>query len=94
MLQHKSKFKGNCTQKIKERAAKKIERKERKGLAKPFSNTIVLFQNYFGWLGFNSNKKRRGGFIIKPYEQELKYILIQIILDLIKTCKVKMHDDA
>jgi hypothetical protein len=53
-----------------------------------------LFQNYFGWLGFNSNKKRRGGFNIKPYEQELKYILIQIILDLIKTCKVKMHDDA
>jgi hypothetical protein len=42
---------------------KKIERKERKGLAKPFSNTIVLFQNYFGWLGFNSNKKRRGGLL-------------------------------
>jgi hypothetical protein len=33
-----------------ERSEKDRERKERKDLAKPFSNTIVLFQNYFGWL--------------------------------------------
>jgi hypothetical protein len=52
--------------------------------------TFCAFQNrpenYFD--SILENKKERG-FIEKPYEQNRKYILFQIILVFTKTCKVK-----